>query len=457
MPMLSFRAIIRWWARNVTHNLPRPPPPSAEMSLMQDRSPALIAVDLTPVLPGGDNGGAKVLTLALLRQLAARAPRAHFLLLTQAASHAELAPLDCDNISRRLVAGGGVAGPCGGALQPLARRVLSLAPPRLNAVLGRFGYEVHAALKRGGRAGLLRGLGVELLFCPFTAPSFAEPGIPTVCVVHDLQFMAFPEFFAAEDLANRTWSFRKACRRAAALVAVSDFPRAAALGAARLAPERIQTIHPRLGGRFDGGQAGETGRVSPAPGGGAGLTPDPYLLYPANFWPHKNHEMLLTAFGMARQSGLAPDLRLVCTGAPGERQRELTAAAAGMGLGKAVLFPGFLPAAAFGTLLAQARGLVFPSLYEGFGLPVIEAMALGIPVACSDMTALPEIAGDAALFFDPRIPAEMAGALIRLNHDDALRSRLTGAGRARAADFSDQEAMAAAYWRLFCSLTHGGS
>lgn len=424
---------------------------------MQDRSPALIAVDLTPVLPGGDNGGAKVLALSLLRQLAARAPRARFLLLTQAASHAELATLDSDNISRRLVAGG-VAGPWGGALQPLARHVLRLAPPRLNAVLGRLGYEVLAVLKRGGRTGLLRGLGVDLLFCPFTAPSFAEPGIPTVCLVHDLQFMAFPEFFAAEDLANRTWSFREACRRAAALVAVSDFTRAGAMAAARLAPERIRTIHPCLGGRFDGGLAGETGRVSPsAPGSGLGLTPGRYLLYPANFWPHKNHEMLLTAFGMARQSGLAPDLRLVCTGAPGERQLELAAAAAAMGLGKAVLFPGFLPAAAFGILLAQARGLVFPSLYEGFGLPVVEAMALGIPVACSDLTALPEIAGDAALFFDPRVPAEIAGALIRLNHDDAVRTRLIGAGRGRAADFSDREAMAAAYWRLFCSLTDGGS
>ena len=149
------------------------------MSLMQDRSPALIAVDLTPVLPGGDNGGAKVLALSLVRQLAARAPRARFLLLTQAASHAELAPLDSDNISRRLVARG-VAGPWGGALQPLARHLLRLAPPRLNAVLGRLGYEVLAVLKRGGRTGLLRGLGVDLLFCPFTAPSFAEPGIPTV-------------------------------------------------------------------------------------------------------------------------------------------------------------------------------------------------------------------------------------------------------------------------------------
>jgi glycosyltransferase involved in cell wall biosynthesis len=174
-----------------------------------------------------------------------------------------------------------------------------------------------------------------------------------------------------------------------------------------------------------------------------------YLIYPANFWKHKNHEMLLTAFGIARRSGLADDIRLVCTGAPGARQQWLMQAARGLGLQNHVLFPGYLTNSELLSLVTRSSGVIFPSLSEGFGLPVIEAMAAGVPVACSNVTSLPEVAGGAAILFDPRIPEQVAQAIVSLAHDNELTARLIIAGDARAVRFSDARLMAEQYWELF--------
>ncbi len=188
-----------------------------------------------------------------------------------------------------------------------------------------------------------------------------------------------------------------------------------------------------------------------------GLTRWQYLIYPANFWKHKNHEMLLTAFGMACREGLAADVKLVCTGAPGARQEWLMSAARAMSLGDRVLFPGFLPNAELAALMGNCSGMVFPSLYEGFGLPVIEAMAAGVPVACSNVTSLPEVAADAAILFDPRIPTQIAQAMVALLEDETLRSRLIQAGQQRANVFSDTERMAREYWELFEYALNNGN
>jgi hypothetical protein len=180
-----------------------------------------------------------------------------------------------------------------------------------------------------------------------------------------------------------------------------------------------------------------------------GVVPKRYLLYPANFWRHKNHEMLLTAFGMAVAAGLAIDIKLVCTGAPGARQQWLQDAAGAMGLGGRVIFPGYLSNEELAALFGHCGGMVFPSLYEGFGLPVIEAMAAGVPVACSNATSLPEVAAEAAILVDPREPGQIAEAMIALLTDTPLRERLIAAGHLRAGMFADSERMAAEYWDLF--------
>jgi len=416
-----------------------------------NKKPGVIAVDLTPVLPGGENGGAKIFVLELLRQLGVMHPEVRFILLTRKAAHEELASMDSSNISRRMVIEPAVTRALRPRLEKLTRQMLPHLPSRIRQLVMNFGYRLNAMLKRGGSGAWLSNMGVELLFCPFTAPTYFEPGIPTVCTIYDLQYKTYPEFFAAEDVAHRGQTFIDACRRANALAAISDYTRQIAIRHGNLAPDRIQTIHLRMAQRIVSTR-GERTDLLVRLGVGAGR----YLIYPANFWKHKNHEMLLTAFGMACKLGLAADMKLVCTGAPGERQRYLIQAAAAMGLAQRMVFPGFLPNDELAALLGNARAMVFPSLYEGFGLPIIEAMAAGIPVACSNLTSLPEVAADAAVLFDPRMPTHIAQAIITLDKEEDVRNHLIATGYERAQAFADSERMAHEYWHLFLYAVNRG-
>lgn len=409
-----------------------------------NRQLSTIAVDLTPVLPGGENGGAKIFVLELLRRLAGMAPNTQFVLLTQAASHEELAIMDRPNMRRLMVVGPVIANSLRPRLVSLASRILPHLPARLRGVFSRLGYRLNTALKRSGSVSLLRDMSIDLLFCPFTAPTYFELGIPTVCTIYDLQYKTYPEFFAAEDAAHRERTFIEACRRATVLTVISDYSRDSAIAHGNLDPACIRTIHLRMAQRIAPGAEHDRAVLDRL-----GLSPQRYLIYPANFWKHKNHEMLLTAFGMACHEGLPADIKLVCTGAPGARQTWLMSAARTMNLADRILFPGFLPNAELAALMADCTGVIFPSLYEGFGLPVIEAMAAGVPVACSNTTSLPEVAADAAILFDPRVPAQMAQAMISLVENEALRARLIHSGLQRAAEFSNSERMAQEYWELF--------
>jgi glycosyltransferase involved in cell wall biosynthesis len=402
-----------------------------------------IAVDLTPVLPGGENGGAKVFVLELLRRLAELAPQTQFVLLTQPAAHGELAHLDRANVRRLMVAS--LDKP---QLRSLATKAFSRAlaylPGRLARVAGRLGYSLLTLAKRGGSRSVLGDLKVDLLFCPFTAPIYFEPKIPTISVIYDLQYRAYPEFFAAHELVQRRHTFEDARRKSTMLVAISDFTRDSTIAAAKLDPGHIKTIHLQISQHsLRNAPQDETilDRLK--------LVPGRYLIYPANFWRHKNHEMLLAAFGLAHHNGLPEDVRLVCTGAPGERRDWLMRAARGLGLEDRILFPGYLANPELLALMSNSAGIIFPSLYEGFGLPVVEAMATGVPVACSNVTSLPEVAGDAAILFDPRLPENIAAAIATLIQDTELRSRLVTAGNARAARFSDSGTMAKQYWEVF--------
>jgi glycosyltransferase involved in cell wall biosynthesis len=405
-----------------------------------------IAVDLTPVLPGGENGGAKVFVLELLRRLAERTPQTQFVLLTQAATHEELAALDCANVQRLMILEASAPPTVRSLATRVSSRLLTHLPGRFRPIAERLGYSALISLKRTGSRSRLFDLDVDLLFCPFTAPTYFEFGIPTVCVIYDLQYKAYPEFFAPADVAHRNRTFIEAARRSTALAAISDYSREVAIAEGKLDPASIKTIHLHISQhslRNAPRDESILGRLR--------LTAGKYLIYPANFWKHKNHEMLLTAFGLARRCGLADDIRLVCTGAPGERQHWLQRAARALGLDDHILFPGYLANAELLALVANSAGVVFPSLYEGFGLPVIEAMATGVPVACSNVTSLPEVAGDAAILFDPRIPEQIAQAMISLSHDNELTARLVRLGEVRAAQFSDSRLMAEQYWELFQS------
>jgi glycosyltransferase involved in cell wall biosynthesis len=397
-----------------------------------------VAVDLTPLLPGGDNGGAKPLAIELVRRLAAvareKAPGCEFVLLTSEKSDAELALLDAPNV-RRLCVSRPQDAPTISHRRALQVRALlvRLLPESVVRKIG----EWYAGRPEGPppASPLLRQIGADLLFCPFTGALFFDPAVPLVSLVHDLQYLYYPEFFDPADRSQRDRHFRQVCRVATRLICVSEFTRASVLEHTGLAPERVVAIpsapQKRLG----------THQASAAPGR--------YLLYPANFWRHKNHELLLTAFGIYRARHPQADLKLVLTGAPSPRGEELREAVHRMGLADWVVFAGYLPDEEFAALLAGCAAMIFPSLFEGFGMPALEAMAAGIPVLCGNLTSLPEITGDAALLFDPRRPAEIVAAIERLETDPLLRANLIERGRRRVAAFITPEEWAARFFAVF--------
>ena len=177
----------------------------------------------------------------------------------------------------------------------------------------------------------------------------------------------------------------------------------------------------------------------------------PTLLSLAAKRPHKNVEGLIDAL-----AGIPAERRpvLVVPGYATEHEPALRERARTAGVEAAVRFPGWLPRADVEGLWRACTAHVLPSFYEGFGLPVLEAMARGVPGACSDRASMPEVAGDAALLFDPSDPAAIRAAIERLLGDAALRERLRSAGLARAAEFSWERCAretAAVYARVLAS------
>lgn len=162
-----------------------------------------------------------------------------------------------------------------------------------------------------------------------------------------------------------------------------------------------------------------------------GLGPEPIVLCVAQKRAHKNLEAAIEAMAL-----LGAPAQLVLPGSPNEYESSLRALALDGGVADRVRFIGWVSGEDLEALYGIARCLVFPSLMEGFGLPLLEAMARDVPVACSNVSALPEVAGDAALLFDPHAPSQIADALERLLGDDALRARLAVAGRARVAAYT---------------------
>ena len=212
--------------------------------------------------------------------------------------------------------------------------------------------------------------------------------------------------------------------------------------------EKITVIHHGLSERFQPVASPDLLAAAQARYGISG----PYFFYIGTIQPRKNLTRLIEAFAMleARDLGLeaseevarsnpqplASSLRLVIAGKRGWLTEAIERRAAELGVADRVLFTGYVPDGDVPALLSGALGFVFPSLYEGFGMPVLEAMACGAPVLASNSSSLPEVAGDAALLVDPTNTAAIAAAMARLAQEPALRAELRARGLARAAQFT---------------------
>lgn len=300
-----------------------------------------------------------------------------------------------------------------GAALPAHRHIESQAT-------GRAGLPLHlweqAALPWAARKGLLLNLSGS-------APWFAARQI---CTFHDAAVFDRPDAYTT---AFRLWYralFRHAARRARRVITVSEFSRGRLAACLPLAREAIGVVP---------NAADHIGAVQAAPGvlQRLGLAPGGYLLAVASANPTKNLAALQQAFARL-PAGLG--LRLVMVGGGNERVFAGGDQNAAATASPRVLRTGPLPDAELKALYQQALAFIFPSSYEGFGLPPLEAMACGCPVVAARAGALPEVCGDAALYVDPASIESIAAALLRVATDPAERARLRAAGLHRAATFS---------------------
>jgi len=235
--------------------------------------------------------------------------------------------------------------------------------------------------------------------------------LPTVVTLHDVQHRDLPEFFGPGRRSFRRIAYDRAARNAAAVIVTSEFVRDRAVELLELDPTRVHVVpHGVDHSVFNPGDDER----------------EPFILYPARPWPHKKHARLIESFERLRET--RPRLRLLLTGGGLERLDPLP---------EGVTSLGSVSTERIVSLYRRAACLVFPSLYEGFGLPPLEAMACGCPVAASNTGAIPEVCGDAAVLFDPLDVDAIAAAVLEADeHSQELREK----GLARAAEYSWERA-----------------
>jgi len=274
---------------------------------------------------------------------------------------------------------------------------------------------------------LMNRIQVDLVHHPFSLLNPMGLKAPSVLTFHDMQHEFFPDYFPPHELKARRARFRPSAEQADRIIAISGHVKTSLVERYRIPPDKIDVVHNCCGPQF---------RVirDAAPLESARsryLLDRPFIYYPAASWPHKNHRMLLAALRLLKDR-FRFDGRLVLTGIAKHTHGDLVREIARLGLQEDVVHPGYVPCQDLPAFYNLARLMVFPSLYEGFGIPLAEAMACGCPIACSDAAAIPEVAGEAALSFDARSLEQMTESIWRLWTDDALRADLAAKGLERS-------------------------
>lgn len=278
---------------------------------------------------------------------------------------------------------------------------------------------------------------VDLLHVQYNAPPLSP--CPVVVTVHDIAFERYPEFFSPRDLRILKRLVPLSARRAARVITVSQHARQELLDCYGLPPERVVVTYEAAAEHFrpvtDPAELAAVRRRY-------GIGDRPYVLALGNLQPRKNMVRLVEAFrrltagerAAGRNASDAP--LLVIAGKAQWRESEIFRAVEAAGLADRVVFPGYVADADLSALYSGAVAFVYPSLYEGFGLPPLEAMACGTAVICSNAASLPEVVGDAALTFAPTDVEALAQALADVLSNPGLREDLRQRGLQRAAQFS---------------------
>ncbi len=283
----------------------------------------------------------------------------------------------------------------------------------------------------------------------FPTGSGYRTGLPSICQPWDLQHLHYPEFFTASELHRRGHVYPALCRQATCVCAATEWSRKDFVEKFLLPEEKVKVIP--WGNVFDSYPA-ITPQLIEQTLAKYRLEP-PFFFYPAGTWPHKNHAVILRALRLLKDE--FKRVVTVCfTGAPHNFGSQVDRLAIDLGVSSQVHHLGFVSASELQALFRSATALVFPSKFEGFGLPILEAFHARLPVLCSNATVLPELARDAALYFDPSSESQLAALMIELLDHPAARKLLADRGLERLSYFSMAET-ARQFQQLYADIAAG--
>ena len=280
----------------------------------------------------------------------------------------------------------------------------------------------------------LRRRPVDVLHVQYTAPPLAP--CPLVTTIHDLSFEHLPETFKRRSWMQLRLTVRSTARRSAQIITLSEYSRQDIINTYQIAPERVSTTPAAAAPRFERvTDETELQKVRET----YGIQGD-YILSLCSIQPRKNLVRLIEAYSLLRRSHREGKLpQLVLAGKRGWLDNETMRAAKGDEVSAAIQFTGYVADEHLNALYSAATCFVYPSYFEGFGLPILEAMKCGAPVIAGDRTSIPEVTGQAALLFDPFDVQSLVEALKRVLNDSQFRATLSARGLQRASEFSWQK------------------
>jgi glycosyltransferase involved in cell wall biosynthesis/GT2 family glycosyltransferase len=283
---------------------------------------------------------------------------------------------------------------------------------------------------------VLRTNGVDIIHFPYQR--YFPTSLPFIFEPWDLQHIYLPEMFSKEEIRFRDLHYKEACQRASVVVTATRSSKYDIVRHFQIPASKVAVIYRGVdSSEKTSMQRGSDKRSQVEP---LSIEDTAYAIYPAKPWPHKNHERLFAALAKLRnESGLR--IPVVCTGrAVKGRERFLEDLAIRYNIADQIVCTGYLSECNIKHYLENARLLIFPSLFEGLGIPLLEAMDWGVPITCSNVSCIPEVVGKSALMFNPYSVDDIAAKVSNAWLDDSLRKDLAQKGKDRAKDFSWNQA-----------------
>lgn len=312
-----------------------------------------------------------------------------------------------------------------------------LSNPAFNSKLfnnkrGSLGRFIRSSLKKTIKIDLhmlrIDGLGLDIIHHPFSVLSHVGLKTPAVLTFHDMQHEFYPKFFSQRELLNRQRNYKVSAEVAKRIIAISEYSKKNLIEQYNIPADKIDVVYPGCGNEFhviddpeDLKRINEIYKLT-----------RPFIYYPAATWPHKNHNRLLLAIKILKKN-YKFDGNLILTGIAKQVHSDILSEIERLGLNKIVRILGYLPYSHLPYIYNMARLLIFPSLFEGFGIPIVEAMACGCPVVCSNVTSIPEVAGNACEMFNPFDSEDIASKIwsVWIDKDKRTQMRLSGFERVK--------------------------